>query len=197
MSNKRKAIHKAHAINKKIPGARSTGVARQRNMNQFIEFCSANQIDLQNPSVVTQGLLSNFTRYLATDTPERKGNSVATIHNKLAAVRAFFKGQGIDLEGKNLTLNSVIGIGPRSRVGKKLPATDEIFNAAVGCALSKGEVGFAHCIRLERYLGHRGLEAVMSPAALLKFATEAQELKATTPAIYVVDGTKGGRPRET
>lgn len=198
MSKKRKAMHAARTINKKLAGAKCTSVARQRHMNEFIEYCFANQVDVHDPSTVNQDLVIKYTQHLSAPVPDGKGNSVATAQNKLAAVRALLKGQGIDLESKNINLNSAIGMDRRSRVGTKKPVSDQTFEAAVARAMELGEIGFAHAIRVERYLGLRGQEAIMSSAALMDFANEAKQIQSTNHAgIRITDGTKGGRPRET
>jgi hypothetical protein len=75
--------------------------------------------------------------------------------------------------------------------------TDEIFEAAVAPAISAGEIGFVHALKLERYLGLRGTEAMMSTTALKTYAKQAHLIvQSHLSPIHVVDGTKGGRPRD-
>lgn len=94
--------------------------------------------------------------------------------------------------------NADIGLDSRSRIGKKEPITDEAFEAAIARATALGELGFVHCIRLERLLGLRGLEAIMSTAALTAYAKEAIQMAGSSLVeVAIFDGTKGGRPRET
>ncbi len=198
MSDKRKDFHVAHTINKKIAGARSTSVARQRHMREFIEYGYAHQIDFKNPKTITQEALTKYANFLAMPTPVGRGNSKGTIQNKLASIRALLKGWGVDLQKSNLKLNAAVGAGKRSREGTKQPVSDQVFDAAVALAIELGEVGFAHCIRLERYLGLRGQEALMSTAGLLKYAKEAQNMQQDgLEGVKIFDGTKGGRPRVT
>lgn len=198
MSNKRKLLHAAHTINKKTSGARSTKVARQRNIEEFINYCSATRIDLKNINNISSENLAGYAHHLALATLDRKGNSPGTIHNKMASIRTFLKGLGMDLANKGMLSNSGLEIDRRSRIGTKQPISDEAFASAIERATVQGETGFVHCIRLERYLGLRGLEAIMSPAALLDYAQEAQYMSLDCPTpMPVVDGTKGGRPRET
>ena len=198
MSVKRRVIHIAHTINKSIAGARSTAVARQRHMREFIDYCFSNRLDLKDPKTVTSQVLTCYSNYLATPAPGGKGNTKGTIQNKLASVRVFLKGQGVDLQKANLKFNSAAGVGERSRSGTKQSVTDQIFEASLARAIELGEVGFAHCIRIERFLGLRGQEALMSSNALLRYAKEAQGMLLAGPReIRISNGTKGGRPRET
>ena len=175
-------------------------MARTRHAKEFIEFCTSRGLDLTEPRDITQELFKGYASYLATATCERAANSIGSIHNKMAAVRKLLKKRGLDLEKLGVDRNIGLGVGARSRNGTKEPVTDAVFESAVSMAVAKGENGFAHCIKLERYLGLRGLEAIMSPGALLNFAKEAESSVLRIPAIVtllIVDGTKGGRPRET
>ena len=198
MSRKRQLMHSATVANQESGGANATKMARKRYTTEFIEYCTARRIDLTNPKNITPELLNSYARYLATTTTERTGNSNGTVQNKMAAIRKLLKKRGIDLEKLGIETNAGLGLGPRRRGGTKMPVTDAIYTVAVNWAITQGEIGLAHCLNLERYLGHRGLEAIMSPSGLLEFAREARQmLGGTLNAIPVLDGTKGGRQRVT
>ena len=191
-------MHSATVANQESGGANATKMARKRYTTEFIEYCTVRGIDLTNPKNITPELLNTYARYLATTTLERAGNSTGTVQNKMAAVRKLLKKRGINLEKLGIDTNVGLGIGPRRRIGTKMPVTDAIFAGAVNWAIAEGEIGLAHCLNLERYLGHRGLEAIMSPSGLLEFAREARQmLDGTLSAVPVLDGTKGGRQRVT
>jgi Integrase len=63
--------------------------------------------------------------------------------------------------------------------------------------ISANEIGFVHALKLERYLGLRGTEAMMSTTALKLYAKQAHVIvQRQLSPIHIVDGTKGGRPRD-
>jgi hypothetical protein len=194
---KRKLVHAAHIVNKNIGGARSTRMARLRHLEEFIAFCTERKLGLFDFRSVTREMVSAYTAFLSS--PEHTpSNSTATIHNKLASIRAALKSHGVNLKTLAIETNSDLEVGSRSRLGTKEPITDEVFETALAKAMSLGEFGFFHCIRLERYLGLRGLEAIMSSSALAAYASEAIQMVGCSLAdVKIYDGTKGGRPRET
>ena len=197
MSQKRKLVHAAHGINKQSGGARSTKMARLRHLKEFISHCADHKLGMTDFKSVTREMLVSYVQTLKS--PNRgRPNSTATIHNKLAAIRAALKSHGVDLNALGVENNAGLELDSRSRLGKKEPVTDAVFEGALAKAEDLGELGFFHCIRLERYLGLRGLEAVMSTTALTTYAQEAVQMSGLSlREVKIFDGTKGGRPRET
>jgi integrase len=88
-----------------------------------------------------------------------------------------------------------VGLEPRSRLGTKEPIPDDKLELAIAKAVALNELGFALALHLQRLLGLRGLESLMSVSALEKYALEASEL--LNNGIRITKGTKGGRPRIT
>jgi site-specific recombinase XerC len=197
MSQKRKLVHAAHGINNQSGGARSTKMARLRHLKEFISHCADHKLGMTDFKSVTREMLVSYVQALKAPNHGRP-NSTATIHNKLAAIRTALKSHGVDLKALGIENNADLEIGSRTRLGKKEPISDAAFEAALAKAMDLGELGFFHCIRLERYLGLRGLEAVMSTAALSACALEAVQMAGKSlKEVKIFDGTKGGRPRET
>lgn len=130
-------------------------MARLRHLEEFISYCTENKLGLTDFKSVTKEILLAYVQSLAFPSIGRP-NSTATIHNKLAAIRAALKSQGADLKALQIESNADLELSSRSRLGKKEPVSDAVFEAALAKANDLGELGFFHCIRLERYLGLRG-----------------------------------------
>ncbi len=124
-------------------------------------------------------------------------NSTATRHNKLSALRRCLVGLKVKPEVLSKISAKALGLEARSRKGTKVPISDEMFFEAVGRANDLGYPGLALVLKLERFLGMRGLEGLMSGKVLQQYYKEAQaRLNGdVTPQFRLVDGTKGGRPR--
>lgn len=198
MSIRRKALHSIVQANNFLGGSIAIKIARTRHGRQLVEFCFARGTPIGCISEVPAELLKDFIRHLENPPEGQKKNSTATVQNKISAVRRLMSARGANLEKLGADSSKALGIGQRCRKGTKEPIPDEKFFQVLQEALTIGEVGMFHSLRIERYLGLRGLEAVMSTAALVKYAREARAMvDGTFTAIQIFDGTKGGRPRET
>lgn len=192
MSIRSLAKHSISIANQQLGGAYASRSARTRHGRSFIDFCQSQGqplIDIKH---------ANFDLLKAWISSLKHANlSKGTISNHVASVRALCRQRGLDLVSLGLADSQVLGIEPRSRKGTKLPITDAVFDAAVAQAISEGEIGFAHALKLERYLGLRGTEAMMSTAALKTYAKQAHDLmNGILLSIHIKDGTKGGRARD-
>lgn len=128
------------------------------------------------------------------DAERIRGSSTATLHNKLASIRRVVRTHGKDPDQLGI-LAREIGLDSRSRKGTKEPISDADFLAAIEKAYQLNEPGLAIVLKLQRLLGHRGLESLMSIRDLEKSALEANEQLSLNVAIS--HGTKGGRYRVT
>lgn len=192
MSVKRIAYHSVKIANNKLGGAFATRSTRSRHGQEFIDFCRQDKQPITDIKQITPALLKAWIENL-----KLSGCSVATQNNKVASVRSLAKARDADLKATGIDDSQALGLEQRSRIGKKSPITDELFNSAVAEALVLGEDGFAHALKLERYLGLRGLEALMSTSALKTYAKQARYIMDQgMSAIHIQDGTKGGRPRD-
>ena len=192
MSIKSSAYHSISVANNHPGGAYSSKSARTRHGREFLDYCHFNGRSLTDIKQTTFDLLKDWVTSL-----KAANLKSGTINNKVASIRALCEQRGANLACLGLTDTSGLGVEVRNRKGTKLPVTDEIFEAAVAQAISAGEMGFVHALRLERYLGLRGTEAMMSTNALKIYAKQAYLLlQGNLSAIHIVDGTKGGRPRD-
>ena len=192
MSVRRVAYHSIATANNILGGAKATKSARTRHAREFIDFCLQQGTPISDLRAATKESLLGFAEHL------QKKNSLATVQNKLASIRALMAARNVDLRQLGIESNSSLGVGQRSRKGTKEPISDEKFEKSLEASLKQGKTGMFHALRLERYLGLRGLEAVMSTNALKRFAEEARSMvDGTFREVDIFDGTKGGRPRRT
>lgn len=189
MSRKVQAKHSIVVANAKTGGAFITKVQRKRICKSMVEWCFSRQYLINSMTDVTVEMVREYMTEL-----KANGISTATQHNRLASIRVAMTALGSDPDELGITANSV-GLAPRSRTGTKVPIPNELLEIAIAKAIEEGELGFALCLQLQRLLGLRGLESVMSISALQKFALEASEFAKSD--IYITKGTKGGRARMT
>ncbi len=193
MSIKRAAIHTVSVANNNRGGSKATRRTRTSSGREFIGFCLEQGHPMSDIGRVDAAWLAAWVTHL-----KGSGVGTATINNKVSSVRALAKTRGQDLEKTGLNDSAALGLVKRCPKGTKEPITDEKYLEVLQQALAIDEVGFAHMIRLERYLGLRGLEALMSTSALTIFAKQAKALMGRQPEdIHISDGTKGGRSRRS
>lgn len=125
-----------------------------------------------------------------------QGCMTGTLHNILASVRVLLKVMSAKPNLAGISAKE-IGLPPRSRLGTKEPITDEFFHQVLNRANALDERGFAITLELERYLGLRGLESMMSIPDLEQWAIEALNIDEAEEEVNISRGTKGGRKRVT
>lgn len=224
MSMKTESIHSIYKANNHLGGANSSQKQRKSNCLGFVTWCFKNKHPILSIGDATFDQVKAY--FLALGLPPDQSQSrsdfeaqffafngknplsISTLHNILCSIRRSIKALRRNPDGLGITALR-LGLAQKSRDGKKLPVTDEVFFKAINRATEAGEVGFALCLKVERYFGHRGLEAIMSPDQLKKYALDAaksipldakfgSETRALElPELTVCDGTKGGRLRQT
>lgn len=189
MSRKTESIHSVVVATSKIGGARDTKVQRERICKQFIHWCFQHGYLFNSLKEVTLEMLQGYFKSL-----QDEGITVATQHNRLSAIVKAMKTLRREKVLPGITTKTV-GLEPRDRAGTKLPIPDDFFLTVLACAesLKDPEPGFVIALKLQRLLGHRGLESLMSIPDLEKYALEADDFL----KVPVISGTKGGRPRTT
>lgn len=224
MSMKSEAVGTVTWANNRLGGAISTRKQRRSNCRSFIDWCFKNNRPLMSMRDARFDHVNGYFRSLglppdamvsgdefATEFFKLQGSkplSISTLHNLLGSIRRAIQALRGDPDALGITAKA-LGLPKKNRDGKKLPMTDDLFVRAVEATQAAGELGFALCLRIERYFGHRGLEALMSPNELKKYALEAhtsirqnnylneRDTELELAALGVRDGTKGGRYRQT
>lgn len=209
MSLKTEAFRSVHAANHRLGGSISTRVQRKRNCEKFIIFCFHRKTPLRSIKDAEFSQVSAYFKYLSPfifensnnvskhENPARKEISLATLHNILGSIRNSMRVLGANPDIFGITKNN-LGLPSKTRSGRKAPITDELFEAALKEATQCGEAGLVITLKLERFLGHRGQEALMSSHALKMFAVECNGLiNNEISPVAVISGTKGGRARQT
>lgn len=187
MSRKSIAINSVHIANRKLGGARVTKMQSKRICFAYIHFCFQHHYPINTMLDSTLESVQLYINHL-----QAQGISVATQHNHLSSIRRAISALGKNPNDLGITAKA-IGLESRNRSGTKEPITDDHLQTAINKAIQMGEHGFAIALKLQRLLGYRGLESLMSIAELEKFALEASVITQTN--IAITSGTKGGRPR--
>ena len=213
MSKKSEARRSGVAANNHLGGAICTKKQRRSHVNNFIDWCYKNEMPLMTIKDATFEQIKAYlsARGLPLDTQQDRGKfeldfikfhgkkpcGISSIHNILGSIRRTMKALKTDPDALGITAEK-LGIPSKIREGKKPPITNEKFFEAIAAAMKIGATGFAISLKIERYFGLRGQEALMSPAELKKYAEEAVALyNGELSPLTVRDGTKGGRLRQT
>lgn len=210
MSKRSQARRSLHAANNFLGGARSTKVQRKRAVYEFIEFCAMRHTPLMSVKEATLEQVKAFLDCKKShfEGEKQKGLSTASLHNVLAAIRSSMRALKADPDAVGINAKN-LGVPPRPRHGTKLPVTDEVFFRAVAIAEALGELGYAILLKIERYFGHRGQEALMSAVEVQKYAADLTDLirigqldlaapgGCVLPELRVLDGAKSGKSRVT
>ena len=209
MSRRSQANHSVIVATSKIGGARDTKDQREKICKNFIDWCFKRGYLFNSMKEITLEMLQGYFKAL-----QHEGIKVATQHNRLSAILKAIK----MLQPKTAASNKVniyctnkngnnatptisaksVGLAPRGRSGTKLPIPDEFFQTVLDRAanLKEPEPGFVIALKLQRLLGHRGLESLMSVRDLENYAVQAVEtLEAQKVPVH--RGSKGGRERFT
>lgn len=189
MSRRVQAKHSIVVANSKLGGATVTKVQRKVICQQFVEWCFAHGHPVNSIKDTTAAMAGGYIQHI-----QQQGLSNGTAHNRLASIRRAMTTLGGKPDAIGITAKD-LGLPPRDRTGTKVPIPDTMLELAIAKALAMGEQGFALMLRLERLLGLRGLESLMSVLDLERHAIEATELMGLE--INVTRGTKGGRDRYT
>ena len=189
MSLRNEAKHSIIVANNRLGGAKITRVQRKQICRDFIAWCFSNGHIIKSMKDATPTMVSEYIYSL-----RNRNIGVATMHNRLASIRRAMRALGNEPDNCGITAKAV-GLSSRNRSGTKVPISDEKLAVAIAEAIAMGEIGFAFVLKLERLLGVRGLESIMSVSALERFAVEANELIGIE--LRITKGTKGGKDRVT
>ena len=189
MSRKNQAKHSISIANARLGGAKITKMQRTNVCKHFVDWCYEQHYVFNSIAEVTREMVLAYLDFLKV-----QGISVATRHNRLASIRRAMRALGKSPDDVGISSKS-LGLEARNRTGTKEPMPDAYLLAAVVKAMDMRELGFAIALNLQRQLGYRGLESLMSVSELEKYALEANLI--VQKNVAVTSGTKGGRPRFT
>lgn len=163
-------------------GSFKTLFDRDKHIGRFVAWMKS--ANIQTPSVAQ--LKGKHIEAYAAARAESVGKR--TIQNELAAIRACLRQAGRDKLADQIS-NKVCGCAGASRDGTKQAITESRLEALRAGII---DPGMQVIIDLQRALGLREREAIMSPASL---RTWQKQLAAGDP-VRVIRGTKGGRARD-
>ncbi|MDC9589534.1 integrase domain-containing protein [Xenorhabdus sp. XENO-10] len=172
-------------------GSFVTVADRERMARQFLDYLKNNGIKLRQMDSLK---VKYIERYMA----ERKVNNIShrTLQNEMSVLRAILTQAGkhklADPENDRLS-NRALGIAETSRKGTKIALTPAAFRD-IFQQVEQKDRSVAAVMQLAYVLGLRTKEAVEAYKSL---ATWKKALENGHPSVWVVFGTKGGRPRQT
>ncbi|MBZ0087187.1 MAG: integrase domain-containing protein [Thermomonas sp.] len=177
------------AVMARLGGSHLTREARERTAAKFSKLMyEAGYTHLARPADISG---KHLRAYIAARQAEAPG--VRTLQNELAHLRSVLRSVGKHTVASAAELsNEALGISGGSRLGTKTAMSSEDFQTFTERAERQGRPGMAALLRLERYLGLRGNEAIHAREDTL--CRWERELQADV-RITVLAGTKGGRPR--
>ena len=182
MSRKNQAKHSISVANAKLGGARITKVQRTSVCKHFVNWCYENRYAFTSIAETSREMVLAYLQFL------NAGDiSIATQHNRLASIRRAMQALGKSPDEVGIS-SKALNLASRDRSGTKSPIPDDLLEIAISKAVQMNEHGFALALRLQRLLGYRGLESLMSVHELEKFAIEASVILKTD--IAVTSGTK-------
>lgn len=180
-----KLIHDIKLTNERIGGARCTRVARARNATRFAKWYNAHA-----PHKASRlGDIDAAVLVAYTDTL-KVSLAPGSVHNHLSSLRQLLRAAKVDISA--CQCNGAVGAEPRNRKGTKLPYPDDLMDDLLQRAYLL-DIGFYHVLKIERLLGCRGLEALMSTASIAGWIDELDYYQ----SVAIKRGTKGGRSRVT
>ena len=185
MSRRSDFMHDVRMASARLGGSKSSISQRRRAGELLADFLSREGNLPSKLASVNPACLPIFAVYL-----QEIYAHPGTLQNKMGGIRQLLTTAQVDVSA--YSSNKSVGLLPRSRLPGKLPYPD---NQLEGLYLRAKALdnGFMLCLKLERLLGPRGLEALMSPKTLVNWTNLASQSNEVT----FTAGTKGGRPRES
>jgi hypothetical protein len=178
-------MHDVRLASARLGGSKSSISQRRRSGELLADFLSLQGGLPTKLSSVRADCLPSLAEYL-----QARYTHTGTLQNKIGAIRQLLRAAQVDVSG--YASNKAIGLLPKSRKPGKLPYPDDQLAALYLRALALDK-GFMLCLQVERLLGPRGLEALMSPKTLVNWILQASQ----SSQVKITSGTKGGRPRVT
>lgn len=187
MSHRTAALRSARSAALKAGGSTLTCRARVATAEKFIEFLYANNIQVPDVKNVRVRHVVAFVDDRRTVCKTRR------LTNIMSHIRQILRAADRPEMATNALLtNKALGIAGASRRGTNHSVSESADRCILDAAAKADDYIFA-AVRLQRELGLRAQEAVMSGPSLARW--EAELLRGDP--VYIVAGTKTGRPRYT
>lgn len=187
MSKRTSAIHSARSAALKVGGSTLTCRARVATAENFIEFLYTNNIQIPDIRNVRVRQVRAFIEDRRTVCKPRR------LTNIMSHIRQTLRAAGCEQMAANPLLgNKVLQISGATRSGTNHSVSESADRCILDAAAKADDYIYA-AVRLQREIGLRAQEAVMSGPSLVRW--EAELLRGDP--VYVVYGTKTGRPRYT
>lgn len=210
MSLKTIAKRSVVRANNFLSGAKSSKYARKKTCVSLIQYCASMKQPLATIKDVSFVQVQGFIAFKQNPpaTSARKELTVASLHNVVSHIRSAMKALNGDPDAFGITAKN-LGLPPKLRLGTKEPIPNVVFFKAIAIAEAAGLKGYAILLKIERYFGHRGQEALMSTRQIQDYIAELSDcirISSTDisapggfllPEMQITDGTKGGKPRVT
>lgn len=169
-------------------GSTKTREHRERVARDYSSFCRERNIQTKDISKIKVKHIQQYAEYI------KERLSVRSAQNQMSALRNILRsaGRGKFADHRDIS-NEALRIKGGSRMGTKTALSLENYQAGIEKLEARGSHGEAAILRLQRELGLRATEAIMSVQSIKHWE---KELKAGAEKITVIHGTKGGRLRE-
>lgn len=187
MSRISEARRSVEAAVQRKGGAVKSQIDRRDIVLNFIQWSFDRHHCFNSIKDLTLELVKPYFEHL-----KREGIANSTMWNRLAAIRSLMCALKAKPDMLGITADAV-GLVARDRKGKKVPIPDHLLNEVIAKAYAQGEEGFAIMLKLQRLIGHRGMESLMSIRDLQKSAREARDIAAM--AVIIHSGAKNGKRR--
>jgi len=191
MSKKCELVADLGRIGAQLGGAHLTREARGLTFRGFADTMRAAGFGIRRADQIGGRHLKAFVAARLHD-----GIGARTLANQMSHLRAVLEHVGKSGLARNAEYsNRALGIGQGTRIGTKAPLADQALSAFRERMTDAGRPGVVITLALQRSLGLRETEAIRGgrPDTLARWERELME----RGMVHVVEGTKGGRPRDT
>ncbi|SEL61634.1 integrase domain-containing protein [Ectothiorhodospira marina] len=169
-------------------GSTKTKEHRERVVRDYVNFCSEKNIQTKDISNIKVKHIQQYAEYL------KEKLDVRSTQNHMSAMRSMLRSAGRTKFADHRDLsNESLGIKGGTRVGTKTALSQENYKSATAKLEARGSHGEAAALQLQRELGLRATEAIMSVQSLDRWE---KELQSGADKLTVTHGTKGGRMRD-
>jgi site-specific recombinase XerC len=178
-------------ISSQMGGSSPTRQARDGSLRTFGKAMEKAGLGIRSAAQIGGRHLTAFV-----EQRQKAGVSDRTLANNMAHVRTLLEFIGKDSLARDPAYsNEALGIGKGSRIGTKEPLTDKALADFKADKVAEGRPGIALTLELQQFIGLRMTEAIRG--GNLETLNRWERELTDKGLVHVVEGTKGGRPRDT